>query len=84
MTPKTKAALSTPPNAATPEKPIWPMGASRRSYGTMTYAGLLSYIYADIKADDPRVTTALDWLRANYRWMKIRPWASRGFIIITS
>jgi squalene-hopene/tetraprenyl-beta-curcumene cyclase len=37
-----------------------------RSYGTMTYAGLLSYIYADIKSDDPRVTTALDWLRANY------------------
>jgi squalene-hopene/tetraprenyl-beta-curcumene cyclase len=37
-----------------------------RSYGTMTYAGLLSYIYADIKPDDPRVTSALDWLRANY------------------
>jgi squalene-hopene/tetraprenyl-beta-curcumene cyclase len=37
-----------------------------RSYGTMTYAGLLSYIYADIKADDPRVTSALDWLRGNY------------------
>jgi squalene-hopene/tetraprenyl-beta-curcumene cyclase len=32
----------------------------------MTYAGLLSYIYADIKSDDPRVTTALDWLRDNY------------------
>jgi squalene-hopene/tetraprenyl-beta-curcumene cyclase len=37
-----------------------------RSYGSMTYAGLLSYIYADIKPDDPRVTSALDWLRANY------------------
>jgi squalene-hopene/tetraprenyl-beta-curcumene cyclase len=37
-----------------------------RSYGSMTYAGLLSYIYADIKADDPRVVSALDWLRGNY------------------
>jgi len=34
-----------------------------RSYGSMTYAGLLSYIYADLKSDDPRVTSALDWLR---------------------
>jgi len=37
-----------------------------RSYGTITYAGLLSYIYADLKRDDPRVTAAYDWLRGNY------------------
>ncbi|RYD83504.1 MAG: cycloartenol synthase [Verrucomicrobiaceae bacterium] len=37
-----------------------------RSYGTMSYAGLLSFIYADLKKDDPRVTAALDWLRTNY------------------
>lgn len=37
-----------------------------RSYGSTTYAGLLSYIYADLKRDDPRVTAAYDWLRANY------------------
>ncbi|HEY6168749.1 MAG TPA: cycloartenol synthase, partial [Verrucomicrobiae bacterium] len=37
-----------------------------RSYGSISYAGLLSYIYADLKHDDPRVTAALDWLRANY------------------
>ncbi len=37
-----------------------------RSYGSMTYAGLLSYIYADLKPDDPRVTSAMDWLRGNY------------------
>jgi squalene-hopene/tetraprenyl-beta-curcumene cyclase len=37
-----------------------------RSYGTMSYAGLLSFIYADLKKDDPRVTSALDWLRQNY------------------
>ena len=37
-----------------------------RSYGSASYAGLLSYIYADLKRDDPRVTAAHDWLRANY------------------
>ncbi len=37
-----------------------------RSYGTMTYAGLLSFIYADVKKDDPRVVAALDWLQKHY------------------
>jgi squalene-hopene/tetraprenyl-beta-curcumene cyclase len=37
-----------------------------RSYGSTTYAGLLSYVYADLKKDDPRVTAAYDWLRVNY------------------
>lgn len=37
-----------------------------RSYGTMTYAGMLSLLYADVKKDDPRVKAALDWLRMNY------------------
>lgn len=37
-----------------------------RSYGTMTYGGLLSFIYADLQKDDPRVTAALDWLSKNY------------------
>src|SRR4029077_18042475 len=37
-----------------------------RSYGSMSYAGLLSYIYADLKTDDPRVTAVMDWLRANF------------------
>lgn len=37
-----------------------------RSYGSMSYAGLLSYIYADLKRDDPRVIAVYDWLRRNY------------------
>ena len=37
-----------------------------RSYGSASYAGLLSYIYSDLKTDDARVTAVLDWLRANY------------------
>lgn len=32
-----------------------------RSYGSMTYAGLLSLIYADVKKNDPRVQSAFDW-----------------------
>lgn len=37
-----------------------------RSYGSISYAGLLSYIYADLKKDDPRVQAVLDWLKRNY------------------
>jgi squalene-hopene/tetraprenyl-beta-curcumene cyclase len=37
-----------------------------RSYGSMSYAGLLSYIYAELKPDDPRVAAVTAWLRANY------------------
>lgn len=37
-----------------------------RSFGSMTYAGLLSLIYADVKKDDPRVLSAFDW--ASKHW----------------
>ncbi len=37
-----------------------------RSYGSMSYAGLLSFIYADLEKDDPRVVAVLDWLSKNY------------------
>jgi len=37
-----------------------------RSYGSISYAGLLSYIYADLKPGDPRVAAVMDWLRSNY------------------
>ncbi len=41
--------------------------ASRlRSYGSMTYAGFKSYLYAGLKKDDPRVTAAWQWMAANY------------------
>lgn len=38
-----------------------------RSYGSMTYAGLKSMIYAGLKEDDPRVKAAYAWLQRNYR-----------------
>ena len=37
-----------------------------RSYGSISYAGLLSYIYADLKQDDPRVVAVMDWLAKNF------------------
>lgn len=32
-----------------------------RSYGSMTYAGLLALIYAEVDVQDPRVQSAKDW-----------------------
>ena len=37
-----------------------------RSYGSMSYAGLLSFIYAEMKENDPRLVAVRDWLRAHY------------------
>ena len=37
-----------------------------RSYGSMTYSGLKSMVYAGLKPDDPRVKAALAWIRKNY------------------
>ena len=37
-----------------------------RSYGSMTYAGLKSMIYAGVAKDDPRVKAATEWIRQHY------------------
>lgn len=37
-----------------------------RCYGSMTYAGFKSYIYANLDRDDPRVVAAHEWLRRHY------------------
>jgi squalene-hopene/tetraprenyl-beta-curcumene cyclase len=37
-----------------------------RSYGSMTYAGFKSMIYAGVKKDDPRVKAAYEWIQKNY------------------
>ncbi|MGL6195897.1 MAG: prenyltransferase/squalene oxidase repeat-containing protein [Thermoguttaceae bacterium] len=37
-----------------------------RSYGSMTYAGLKSLIYAGLTKDDIRYKAAYDWLQKNY------------------
>ncbi len=36
------------------------------SYGSMTYAGLKSLLYSNVGRSDPRITSALGWLRANF------------------
>jgi squalene-hopene/tetraprenyl-beta-curcumene cyclase len=45
-----------------------PEGAARslRSYGSMTYAGFKSLLYAGLTRDDPRVRAAFDWIRRNW------------------
>jgi hypothetical protein len=46
--------------------PAW-KGVSRlRAYGSMTYAGFKSYVYAKLPRNDERVTAAYDWIRRNY------------------
>ncbi|MGI5868818.1 MAG: prenyltransferase/squalene oxidase repeat-containing protein [Kiritimatiellia bacterium] len=37
-----------------------------RSYGSITYAGLLALVYCDVDRDDPRVQSALHW--ASRHW----------------
>lgn len=37
-----------------------------RSYGSMTYAGLKSFIYAGLSKDDPRVEAAVDWISNHF------------------
>lgn len=37
-----------------------------RSYGSMTYAGLKSMIYAGVDQDDPRVKAAYDWIKQHF------------------
>lgn len=37
-----------------------------RAYGSMTYAGFKSLLFADLDPDDPRVSAAWDWIQKNY------------------
>jgi hypothetical protein len=37
-----------------------------RSYASMTYAGLKSFVYAGLKKDDPRVRAAMTWITKHY------------------
>ena len=41
-------------------------GEGLRSYGSMTYAGLKSMIYAKLDRNDPRVRAAYDWVRQHW------------------
>lgn len=41
-----------------------------RTYGSMTYAGFKSYLYAKLSRDDERVKAAFGWIRANYTFAR--------------
>src|SRR5690606_7759495 len=44
-----------------------PEGERRlRSYGSISYAGLKSFIYAGLAKDDPRVQAAWEWVNRNW------------------
>ncbi len=40
--------------------------SSHASYGSMTYAGLKSYIYCGLTRSDPRAQAAWNWIRSHY------------------
>jgi len=42
-------------------------GKGLRSYGSMTYVGFKSMLYAGVAKDDPRVTAAYAWIRRYWR-----------------
>jgi squalene-hopene/tetraprenyl-beta-curcumene cyclase len=55
------------PGESKAEKQTLPNGKeSFRSYGSMTYAGYKSLIFAGLGKDDPRVKAALGWIQKNY------------------
>lgn len=37
-----------------------------RTYGSMTYAGFMSYLYANLDRQDPRVQAAYHWVQSHY------------------
>jgi squalene-hopene/tetraprenyl-beta-curcumene cyclase len=37
-----------------------------RSYGSITYTGIMALLYSDVSRDDPRVISALDWASNNW------------------
>ncbi len=55
----------TPAAGGTSQAGLTPNGGLR-SYGSMTYAGLKSMIYAGLKKDDQRVKAAVDWIQKFY------------------
>jgi len=49
-----------------------------RSYASMTYAGLLSFIYAGVDKDDKHVQAAVDWIKDHYTLEENPPIGKQG------
>jgi squalene-hopene/tetraprenyl-beta-curcumene cyclase len=50
-----------------------------RSYGSMSYGGLLSFIYAQLSNEDPRVVAVKEWLRSNYTLVENPGMGQQGY-----
>ena len=65
--PKNKGGFIYAPGQSKVGKEKLPNGRTAlRSYGSMSYAGLLSMVYAKLGPDDPRVKAVKEWLGKNY------------------
>lgn len=65
--PKNKGGFIYGPNETKAGEETLPDGRTAlRSYGSISYAGLLSFIYAKLSPDDPRVVAVKEWLGKNY------------------
>lgn len=49
-----------------------------RSYASMTYAGLMSFLYAGVDKNDKRVQAAVDWIKRHYTLEENPPTGKRG------
>lgn len=65
--PKNKGGFAYSPFESKSGTEATPQGRTAlRSYGSMSYAGLLSLIYAKLSPTDPRVVAVKEWLTRNY------------------
>lgn len=58
--------------------PGYSMAGGTRSYGTMTYNGILSFIYANVDKNDDRVQAAVRWIKDNYTLEENPPIGAQG------
>jgi squalene-hopene/tetraprenyl-beta-curcumene cyclase len=66
-----KDHIGVPQSMASPEEKEralagQPMKSKLRTYGSITYAGFMSYMYAQLPRDDVRVKAAMDWISKRY------------------
>jgi len=64
--PKNKGGFIYSPTSAKSEETLPDGRKALRSCGSMSYAGLLSLVYAQLPPEDPRVVAVKDWLGKNY------------------
>lgn len=78
---KSEKRIGVPETEVEPPTVEGPRGKSRlRTYGSMTYAGFKSYVYATkLGPNDPRVQDALGWIKRNYTVEENPPMGGAGY-----